>query len=238
MQGQFTIQFDSMEELRQELAHLLGNLPVQAVPVPATAIAAVREAVTGLIGGGPVVHPPEARQRMNEAAAKAQEALVQQRSNGSNGGKPAEAVKPVETAARKRGRPARITPPAGSDVSTHATQPAPQPSTEPGEDLAGDPEEGDHSHTPDEEPNDPIVGQADVTKTPGELRSALLPVLMEVHKKDKAAVPALCAKFHAPRVSLIDDKHIDQLWEDSMVLCRKHGVPFVGEDPSAGDAML
>jgi hypothetical protein len=89
---------------------------------------------------------------------------------------------------------------------------------------------------PEEEPADP--NDAAPSQTPAERRSALLPVLMEVHKQDKAAVPALCAKFNAPRVSLIDDKHVDALWDDALALCRKHGVPFVGEDPGAGDAML
>jgi hypothetical protein len=210
---------------------LLANL--QAVPSPILpSDASVRQAFNQVYdttpSGGPKVVSPDDRQRLRDAAERAREEHLVARQAAAQS--PVQSVQAANTlpAPRRRGRPPTT---AQAPAPGNGTEATARPVTEPGEDLSGDPEEGDHTHVPEDEPADMLQPEAPArTRTPAEKRNALLPVLSEVHKLDKQAVPALCARYHAQRVSLIADEHTDALWADARALCRKHGVPFVSED--------
>jgi hypothetical protein len=231
---ELTIRAETTDELKEELARLLlANLQAAPIAVPLSDLAAVRAALDPVYDrtppGGPKVHSSDERQRIRELEDEAREQLIQKRAQAA-------AQSPVQSAQatsappapRKRGRPPTT---AQAPAPGNGTEATARPATEPGEDLSGDPEEGDHTHAPEDEPADMLRPEAPArTRTPAEKRNALLPVLSEVHKLDKQAVPALCARYHAARVSLIADEHTDALWADARALCRKHNVAFVSED--------
>jgi hypothetical protein len=237
---ELTIRAETTDELKEELARLLlANL--QAVPSPILpSDASVRQALNQVydrdpVQGGPKVQSPDDRQRLRDAAERAREEHLVARQAAQNSVQagdpsPVQSVQAANAppAPRKRGRPPTT---AQAPAPGNGTEATTRPATEPGEDLSGDPEEGDHTHAPEDEPADMLRPEAPArTRTPAEKRNALLPVLSEVHKLDKQAVPALCARYHAARVSLIADEHTDALWADARALCRKHSVAFVSED--------
>ena len=211
---------------------MLANLQAVPSPILPSDASAVRQAFNQVYdmtpSGGPKVHSSDERQRIRELEDGAREQLIQKRAQAA-AQSPVQSVQAANAPPlRKRGRPPTT---AQAPASGNGTEATAQPATEPGEDLSGDPEEGDHTHAPEDEPADMLQPEVPArTRTPAEKRNALLPVLSEVHKLDKQAVPALCARYHAARVSLIADEHTDALWADARALCRKHNVAFVSED--------
>jgi hypothetical protein len=248
---ELTIRAETTDELKEALARLLlANMQAVPIPAPPGDISTVRAAFNQVYDqtpsgdistvraafnqvydqtppGGPKVQPPEVRELMREAQDKAREELVQKRAQAATQ-IPAQGAQAAATnpAPRKRGRPPTT---AQAPVQGNGTEAAARSATEPGEDLSGDPEEGDHAHTPEEEPTDVLQPEAP-TRTKAEMRNELLTPLRGVHAVDPKAAGVLCKRYKAPRISLIADEHTDALWNDVRDLCRQHGVPFVGED--------